>query len=574
MRTRRSRTCARRSFPAPMVGPFGSWARGSSCIWRRRRGRDEFWGGREWCPPRTICRSFGRSRARSFYLPLCRISCRSPSWCGQHGRAHGQDGGRLRETAQGSDWFASAARPSTSTWWPRPKWRGKKCWGNCKGSSNWSRRYGSYANATSFGLRSRPCHGSRVWQTAAATWLGPKVCLANTSSGSHHAADSRDFRLFRRRGRGGRGRRFWLGRSPAESSGSLVQDCQGHAKREEEPKKQGLGSLTGWSRRKWFSARCWWVVPRQSSSLTHSPADADKQPRAHLRGDREATSSRLGAQWFRPWPRRESGQCAGLGRAPLEDPELCFQRETSLAYGRDLGLPTAWENSRGPSSGRIGSSSDGPTGLRQRRLALGQRGHSGKPAAVQCFQSAHPARAVGTAALSAFGSQVGGALLGQAQKKAKLGGKGKRAEEPSGRDTKNDTAAKGRGKTGKKGKKEGTENPPSAAPADTWTLWLLLLTGAVVRKRSQLSSRKKVPLECPGLVLRLQTSWRFGIQWADGFWKAILRLPSFCSLCRTSGLLLKEAQLLPCGRCLCLFQSVGVEKGPTWLICLFKTSFA
>ena len=52
------------------------------------------------------------------------------------------------------------------------------------------------------------------------------------------------------------------------------------------------------------------------------------------------------------------------------------------------------------------------------------------------------------------------------EKKAKLGGKGKRAEEPSGKDTKNDTAAKGRGKTGKKGKKEGTENSPSAAPAD------------------------------------------------------------------------------------------------------------
>lgn len=53
------------------------------------------------------------------------------------------------------------------------------------------------------------------------------------------------------------------------------------------------------------------------------------------------------------------------------------------------------------------------------------------------------------------------------EKKAKLGGKGKRAEESGSKDTKNEAAAKGRGKNGKKGKKEGTENPPPAAAAET-----------------------------------------------------------------------------------------------------------
>ena len=57
-------------------------------------------------------------------------------------------------------------------------------------------------------------------------------------------------------------------------------------------------------------------------------------------------------------------------------------------------------------------------------------------------------------------------LAGYQDKKAKLGGKGKRAEEFGTKGTKTETAAKGRGKTGKKGKKEGAENLPSAATAD------------------------------------------------------------------------------------------------------------
>lgn len=53
------------------------------------------------------------------------------------------------------------------------------------------------------------------------------------------------------------------------------------------------------------------------------------------------------------------------------------------------------------------------------------------------------------------------------EKKSKLGGKGKRAEEPAAKDGKSEaTAGKGRGKNAKKGKKEGGESNPSAPASE------------------------------------------------------------------------------------------------------------
>ena len=53
------------------------------------------------------------------------------------------------------------------------------------------------------------------------------------------------------------------------------------------------------------------------------------------------------------------------------------------------------------------------------------------------------------------------------EKKSKLGGKGKRAEESGGKDTKSEAApGKGRGKNGKKGKKERAESTSTAPAAE------------------------------------------------------------------------------------------------------------